>query len=121
MSTKELIQSYYDSLNQKDDKRQELWSEDAVFSDASQTFDARGKEAVIQSFSRLTQVIEGVKVKHMIAESNAACAIVSYDYINSKGGTLKQDVAEVWEVKDEKLAKLTIYLDLTAYMSFMRG
>jgi ketosteroid isomerase-like protein len=30
-------------------------------------------------------------------------------------------VAEVWEVRDGKLAKLTIYFDLTAYRSFMKA
>ena len=34
---------------------------------------------------------------------------------------MSQDVAEVWQVKDGKLTKLTIYFDLTAYRSFIRG
>ncbi len=121
MSTKDLVQSYYDSLNKKDEERQELWSEDAVFSDASQTFDARGKKAVVEAFAHLTQVIERVTVKQMIVEGDNACAIVSYDYINAKEGKMNQDVAEIWQVKNGKLATLTIYFDLTAYMNFMRS
>jgi hypothetical protein len=31
MSTRDVILSYYDSLNKKDDKWQELYSEDAIF------------------------------------------------------------------------------------------
>lgn len=120
MSIRNLVQSYYLSLNQKDEKWQELYSEDAVFSDASQTLNAKGKASVIQSFTPFLKGVEGVKVKQMIVEGEDSCAIVSYDYVNPKGEKMNQDVAEVWEVKDGKLAKLTIYFDLTAYRNFMR-
>jgi ketosteroid isomerase-like protein len=107
MSTKDLVQSYYVSLNEKDEKGQELWSEDAVFSDASQTFDARGKEAVVRSFASLAQLIEKVSIKQLIVEENKACAIVNYDYINPKGGKFNQDVAEIWEIKNGKQARVS--------------
>jgi hypothetical protein len=42
-------------------------------------------------------------------------------YINPKGETMSQDVAEIWTVAGNKLGKLTIYFDLTAYRNFMRG
>jgi len=48
MATRDLVQSYYDSLSQKNDKWQNLYSNDAVFSDASKTLNAKGKAAVIQ-------------------------------------------------------------------------
>jgi ketosteroid isomerase-like protein len=57
----------------------------------------------------------------MIVEDGRACSIISYTYINPKGETLNQDVAEVSEVKNGKLARLTIYFDLTAYRRFMQG
>ena len=121
MSTRDLVQSYYDSLSRKDDKWQNLYSNDAVFSDASQTLNAKGKVAVVQSFIPFLKGVEGVRVKQMIAEGERACAIVGYDYVNPKGQKMRQDVAEVWETKDGKLAKLTIYFDLLAYRDFMRG
>ncbi len=122
MSTKELVQSYYDSLAQKNDTWQELYSEDAVFSDASQTLNAKGKAAVIQSFTPFLKGVVGIQVKRMIVDGGEhVCAIVGYDYVNSKGAKMKQDVAEVWKVADGKLSKLTIYFDLTAYRNFMRG
>ncbi|HSW96337.1 MAG TPA: nuclear transport factor 2 family protein [Candidatus Saccharimonadales bacterium] len=121
MTTKDLIQSYYDSLSQKDTKWKELWKEDAYFSDASQMLTAKGKEAVIQSFIPFLKGVQEVKIKQTIIEENNACVIVSYDYMNPKGEKLHQDVAEVWEVKDAQLARLTIYFDLTEYRTFMRG
>ena len=121
MTTKELVQSYYDSLNHKDSKWQNLYSDDAVFSDASQTLLAKGKEAVIQSFTPFLKGVAGLKVSQMIVEGEKACFIISYIYVNSKKEQMNQDVAEVWEVKDGKLAKLTIYFDLIAYRHFMQG
>lgn len=121
MTTQDVIKSYYSSLNNKDDTWKELWSEDGVFSDASQTLIAKGKEAVIQSFTPFLKGVAGLKVSQIIAEGEKACFIISYTYVNSKKETLNQDVAEVWEVRGGKLAKLTIYFDLTAYRSFMRG
>jgi ketosteroid isomerase-like protein len=121
MSTEEVIKSYYESQSRKDDKWKDLWSDDAVFSDASQTLLAKGKEAVIQSFTPFLKGVETLRISQMIVEDEKACSIISYTYINPKGERLNQDVAEVAEVNRGKLAKLTIYFDLTAYRSFMRG
>ena len=121
MPTMNLIQSYYESLAHKDDKWKELYSENAIFSDASGALDAKGKEAVIQSFTPFLKGVHGVKVKQMIVENEDACAIVEYDYLNPKGEKLSQDVAEVWQIKDNRLNRLTIYFDLTGYRTFMRS
>ena len=121
MSTKELIQSYYNSLNRKDDRWQELYSDDAFFADASQTLVAQGKEAVIQAFVPFLKGVVGLKVSQMIVEGERACFIISYTYVNRKNERLDQDVAEVWEVRNGKLAKQIIYFDLTAYRRFIQG
>jgi ketosteroid isomerase-like protein len=121
MSTRDLVQRYYDSLDRKDDAWRELYSDDAVFMDASQTLNANGKAAVIQSFIPFLKGVDKVKIKQMIVEGEEACAIVRYDYINPKGAKMNQDVAEVWKVKDGKFSRLVIYFDLIAYRNFMRG
>jgi len=120
MTTNEIIESYYNSLSEKDDRWQELWSDDGSFSDASRVLNATGKEAVVQSFNPFLKGIESVKVKQMIVEGSNACVVVSYIYINPKGEKMNQDVAEVWHVKDGKLVSLVIYFDLTAYRGFMK-
>ena len=121
MYTKDLVQSYYKSLEEKDDKWKDLYLEDAVFSDASQTLLAKGKEAVVQSFTPFLKGVAGIKIKKLIVEGETACAIVGYEYVNPKGESMAQDVAEIWEVKNDKVAKLTIYFDLTAYRNFIMG
>ena len=119
MNTKDLVQSYYKSLEEKDDKWEDLYLEDAVFSDASKTLLAKGKEAVVQSFTPFLKGVAGIEIKQLIVEGETACAIVGYEYVNPKGERMAQDVAEIWEVKNDKLAKLTIYFDLTAYRNFI--
>jgi ketosteroid isomerase-like protein len=121
MSTQSLVDSYYNSLKDKDEKWIDLWSDDAVFSDASQTLLAKGKEAVIQSFTPFLKTVADLHVSQRIIHDDRACFIISYTYVNPKVQTMHQDVAEVWRVSDGKLAELTIYFDLTAYRQFMRG
>jgi ketosteroid isomerase-like protein len=121
LNTKDLVQSYYNSLDEKDDKWKDLYLEDAVFSDASQTLLAKGKEAVVQSFTPFLKGVAGIKIKQLIVEGDNACAVVGYEYVNPNGERMDQDVAEIWQVKNDKLARLTIFFDLTAYRNFMMG
>ena len=121
MSTQKVVKSYYESQSKKDDQWKDLWADDAVFSDASQALLAKGRAAVIQSFMPFLKGVEALKISQMIVEDDHACSIISYTYVNPKGEKMNQDVAEISEVKDGKLIRLTIYFDLTAYRSFMRG
>ncbi len=121
MEVKDLIQSYYFSLNNKDAVWQDLWADNAYFADASEVLIAKGKNEVIKSFTTFLSGMKSVGIKQTIIEDENVCVIASYIYQSQKGEEMKQDVAEVWEVKDNKLAKLVIYFDLTAYRSFMRG
>ena len=70
MYTKDLIQSYYKSLEEKDDKWKDLYLEDAVFSDASQTLLAKGKDAVVQSFTPFLKGVVGIEIKQLIIEGD---------------------------------------------------
>ena len=119
MYTKYLVQSYYKSLEGKDNKWKDLYLDEAVFSDASQTLLAKGKEAIVQSFTPFLKGVAGIKIKQLIVEGKTACAIVGYEYVNPNGERMAKDVAGIWEVKNDKLAKLTIYFDLTAYRNFI--
>ncbi len=121
MSTRESVQAYYKSLAQHDDRWQGMYSDDAVFADASHTLNAVGKPAVIQSFVPFLKTVKEVRLSRLIVEGERACAIVDYVYVNPKGETLGQSVAEVWQVRNDKLTELIIYFDLTAYRTFMRG
>ncbi len=119
-ATQAVIDQFYQSVINKDDRWKDLWADDAVFRDASDTLHAEGKPAVIESFTPFLKGVAGLRVRQRIAQGAQACYVVSYTYVNSKGQNMQQDDAEVWEVRDGKLSKLSIYLDLTEYRSFMR-
>ncbi len=119
-STQEVIDKFYQSAIKKDDGWKGLWADDAVFGDASGTLHAEGKAAVIDSFVPFLKGVAGLQVRQRIVQGSQACYVLSYTYVNSKGENLHQDDAEVWEVRNGKLGKLTIYFDLTEFRSFMR-
>ena len=118
--TKDAIDRFYQSVIQKNDDWQNLWAEDAVFGDPSGTLHAEGMPAVIQSFTPFLKGVANLKVLQQIIQGADACCVVRYNYVNPKGETMQQDDAEVWQVRDGKLSRLTIYFDLTEYRSFMR-
>jgi hypothetical protein len=60
----EVIKSYYSSQSNQDDQWKDLWSDDGVFSDASQTLLANGKEAVIQAFTPFLKGVTALKIAH---------------------------------------------------------
>lgn len=98
-----------------------MWADDAIFSDASKTLIAKGKDEIEKSFITFLKGIQEVKIKQLIIQNEHACAIVSYDYSNPQGEKMSQDDAEVFMIQDGKIAQMTLYFDLTAYRSFMRG
>ncbi len=119
MTVKEIIESFYAGLSQKNDGWQKYLSENVIFSDASKKLHAEGKQAFIQSFTPFLRAVENVQLKQLIVENTNACAVVGYDYVSPKGNKLHQDDAEVWKVVDGKIEALTIYFDITEFRDFM--
>ena len=119
MAVPDIIRNFYESLAQKNDAWQKDLSEHVLFSDASKTLHAEGREAFIQSFSGFLRAVESVQLQQLITEGNHACAIVSYDYVSPSGGRLHQDDAELWKIVNGKIEALTIYFDITEFRTFM--
>lgn len=119
MTAREIIESFYTSLNRKDDGWKENVAPDVKFSDASGKLNAEGKEAFIQSFTSFLRGVGKVQLKQLIVEGSDAAAVVAYDYVSPKGNKMRQDDAEVWRIQNGKIAALTIYFDITEFRSFM--
>ncbi len=119
MTVREVIDSFYQSLAQKNDTWQQNLAEDVVFSDASRRLSAQGRDAFLQSFSSFLRAVESVQLKQLIVEDDDACAVVSYVYRSPAGAELHQDDAEVWKVVGGKIVALTIYFDITEFRTFM--
>jgi hypothetical protein len=119
--TQTLLDQYYQSLKDKTDAWTDLWLGDGVFSDASKTLHAEGKDAVIASFTPFLKGVNDVSITGRIVEGSNACYIVNYTYVNKSQDSMQQKVAEVWQTEDGRLKELTIYFDLTAYRNFLQG
>ena len=119
MTIKEMVQNFYNDAEQKNDGWQKNLSEDVLFADADKKTQSEGKEAFIKLFNNALRFFKSIKVKQMIEEGHNVCTIISYVYVNTKGETMNQEVAEIWKVKESKLTSLIIYLDLSALWKFL--
>ncbi|MFS8082551.1 MAG: nuclear transport factor 2 family protein [Ginsengibacter sp.] len=116
MKTKELLETYYKGLAQKNG-----W--DSVLSDnfrfvggdMTKTTPIEGKQAYIEVIKRFSQLFKTMRVKEMIIQDDNACVIGNYDYVFTYGKSINGDVAEIWKVKDGKLSSLTIFFDTLTF------
>ena len=112
MTTKELLEIYYDGFAQKIGWDSVI-SDDFKFigGDMTKTTPIVGKQAYIEIIKRFSQLFTNMRMKEMLVEGNTACVIGNYDYVFPGGKKINGDVAEIWKVKNGKLDSLTIFFD----------
>ena len=116
MSTKEIIQDYYDAINKKGDW-QSFISDDITFTSVGKiTYD---KKSYVEATSRFLQVVKSLKINEFIVEGGKACITVEYRLQSPKGNTSDCEVAEVLMVKDGKIYSSCIFFDTASFRSFM--
>ena len=116
MKTKELLETYYKGFEQKNGWDSVL-SDNFSFvgGDMTKTTPIEGKQAYIEVIERFSQLFKTMRVKEMIIQDDKACVIGNYDYVFPNGRSINGDVAEIWKVKDGKLATLTIFFDTLTF------
>lgn len=116
MTTKKLLETYYDGFAQKGNWEIVL-SDDFKFvgGDMTKTTPIMGKAAYIEVIKRFSRVFKTMRVKEMIVDDDRACVIGNYDYIFPNGKSINGDVAEIWKVKNGKLDTLTIFFDTLTF------
>jgi ketosteroid isomerase-like protein len=111
MSTRSIIDEYFHRLAQKSD-----WSaclaDDMVFTSFT-TPNKRvdGRAAYLESTKRFYSTIVAVKVKDVLVDGAKACALTHYDLQAPGLPAFSTDVAEVFQVRDGKIASFDIYFD----------
>jgi ketosteroid isomerase-like protein len=111
MSTRSIIDEYFHRLAQKSD-----WSaclaDDMVFTSFT-TPNKRvdGRAAYLESTKRFYSTIVAVKVKDLVVDGAKACALTHYDLQAPGLPAFSTDVAEVFQVRDGKIASFDIYFD----------
>jgi ketosteroid isomerase-like protein len=116
MTTKEILETYYKGFAQKQGWEAVI-SDDFKFvgGDMTKTEPIVGKQAYIDVIKRFSQLFQNMRVKEMIIEGDRACVIGNYDYVFPNGNSINGDVAEIWKVKNGKLAALTIFFDTLTF------
>ncbi|MEM0117995.1 MAG: nuclear transport factor 2 family protein [Conexivisphaerales archaeon] len=75
--------------------------------------ETRGRAAFVNA--NFFKMVKGVNVKELIVDGEKACALVNYDLISPRGKNFSSEVAEIWEVKEGKLASIEIFFDTEAF------
>jgi len=111
MTTKEIVQGYFDALKKKKNWDASL-SDDVVFT--SFTTPMRrisGRAAVVEATKGFYSMIRAVEVKDLIVEAARACALTRYELQPPSGPPFSCDVAEVFGVRDGAIVSFDIYFD----------
>ena len=111
MATKEVIQGYFDRLKQKSGWEAFLADGLAFTSFVTPIKQVAGKSAYLESTRRFFSMIAAVEVKDLIVDGDRACALTRYQLQPPAGPAIESHVAEVFKVRDEKIASLDIYFD----------
>jgi len=116
MTTKELLETYYEGFAKKSNWESAL-SDDFKFigGDMRKVTPSIGKDAYIEVIKRFSQLFTHMQVKQMMVDNDNACVIGNYDYVFPNGKSINGDVAEIWKVKNGKLVSLTIYFDTLTF------
>jgi len=114
MSTREIVQRYFEELARKGDWRSFL-AEDLEFTSfTSPVKHVTGKAAYLETTRRFFSMIESLEVRDLIIEGTKACALTRYQ-LRSPAGSFHSDVAELFTVADDEIRSLAIYFDTAPF------
>src|SRR5260221_1990009 len=100
MTTANIIQRYFDGLNQKRGWESLISDEMTFVGPGTQT---KGKADYVEATNRFLQVVKSVQMSKTIIDGNDACVVSHYELVSPKGNTASTDVAEIFFVRDEKI------------------
>lgn len=115
MTTREVIDQYFERLKRKSDW-DALLAPDIVFvSYTSPNKRVEGKEAYLAATKRFYGSIGSVEVREMLIDGDRACALTRYEIQPPNGAPFPSDVAEIFTVSGGRIASFGIYFDTAPY------
>lgn len=115
MTTRELIEAYFDSLKQRKGWESFL-SDDVIFTSfTSPVRRISAKAAFLEATKRFYGMYGAFEVRDLLIDGNKACALTRYELRPPQGSAFESDVAEVFGVRDGKIATFDIYFDSAPY------
>jgi ketosteroid isomerase-like protein len=115
MNTRETIEAYFSSLR-RNDGWQNYFSDDLAFASfVSPVKHVNGRAAFLEATKGFYHMIASLDLRTLIVESDRACATTRYRLQPPSAPAFESDVAEVFIVRDGRIASLEIYFDPTPY------
>ena len=122
MTTKKLLDKYYEGLARKADWESGL-ADDMRFigGDMTKTEPTIGKQNYVRIVQGLSRLFSTLRVLRTFVDGDQAMVVVEYDWTFPKGVNIPGTVAEYWKVKDGKLWELTIFFDTGTFERLTKG
>ncbi len=111
MTTKDTIQSYFNSLKEKQGWEAFLSEELSFTRFTSPIKRVAGRTAYLEATKRFYSMIKTLDIKSMVVDGEKACVLTRYELQPPGGPAFETHVAEVFEVRDGKIKSFDIYFD----------
>ncbi|MQA91106.1 MAG: hypothetical protein GEU90_12860 [Gemmatimonas sp.] len=116
MTTRETMQGFFDNVEQRDGWESFL-ADDIVFTIlTSPVKRVTGKDACLQATRPFYSTVKSMEVGDLLVDGERACALTRYEMQPPDGSAAFQsDVAEIFSVRDGRIASFSIYFDPSPY------
>lgn len=111
METAQIVRDYLAALGRGQGWESFLAQDLAFTSHASAGKRLSGKDAYLASTQRFFSMIASLEVTRLIVDGTQACALTRYELRPPAGPAFHSEVAEVFTVRDGKIAALGIWFD----------
>ena len=116
METRATIERYYEALRSKSEW-DALFADDVIFTSfTSPTRQINDRRAFVEGTKRFYSMIVSFELRELIVDGDKACGLTRYELQAPNGSPrFSSDVAEIFVVKDGKIASFGIYFDTAPY------
>jgi len=114
MSSRSVIETYFKRLGAKTGWEPLLADDVAFTSFTSPNKQLAGKPVYLEATKRFYSTIQSFELRGLIVDGATACALTRYQ-LKGPAGTFQSDVAEIFTVRDDKIATLAIYFDTAPF------
>ena len=111
MTTRDVLQSYFDCLKAKRGWEAFLADEMAFTSFTTPIKRVTGRGAYLEATKRFYSMIKAVEIRGIVVDGEKACVLTRYELQPPAGPVFESHVAEVFEVRNDKIKSFDIYFD----------
>jgi len=115
MSTKRVIEAYFDALKQRRDWSQALREDMTFVSHVVPQKRVQGRAAFMESTRRFYSMIADVELTTLLIDGDRGCALTRYRLQSPTGPSFTTEVAEIFAVADDQISSLEIYFDSSPF------